>query len=33
VGDGVDWHGARFVVRAMQDERITSVSVSLKQAS
>jgi potassium/hydrogen antiporter len=33
VGDGVDWHGARFVVGAMQDERITSVSVSLKQAS
>lgn len=29
VGDGIEWHGARFEVRAMQGERITSVGVFL----
>jgi potassium/hydrogen antiporter len=31
VGDGVDWHGARFVVSAMQDEHIAQVTVALKR--
>ena len=32
VGDGIEWHGARFEVRAMQGERITSVGLSLLPA-
>ena len=30
VGDGVDWHGARFEVHAMQGEVIASVGVTLQ---
>jgi cell volume regulation protein A len=28
-GDGIEWHGARFVVKSMQDERIARVTVTL----
>ncbi|MBX3623321.1 MAG: potassium/proton antiporter [Rhizobacter sp.] len=32
VGDGIEWHGARFEVRAMHGDRIVSVGVSLLPA-
>lgn len=29
VGDGIEWHGARFVVKELQDERIARVGITL----
>jgi cell volume regulation protein A len=32
VGEGIDWHGARFQVNTLQNGRITRVGLSLAQS-